>query len=232
MIVNFVQGLYFIWGFYATQPYFLDLLGKPEAVWVAGVVAALVSISMIAGSWLVDRFMSRFRLRTTILIISSGLLTVSTVGVGLADSFWLAVPLFLLGTLAFGIIVPVKQAYLHQVAPSAQRATVISFASMMDSGGGVVGQTGLGYLSRQQGIAAGFVTGGAATLLAIPLLLILRRLGDHANHINPDRDYRRAAIRERGEEVQGYATVTAIEPAESDQGNTAAVVDYLCGKCS
>src|SRR5262249_37682688 len=70
MLVTFIQGLYFIWGFYATQPYFLDLLGKPDAIWVAGVIAALGSLVGIVGNWLVARFMSRFRLRTTILIAS------------------------------------------------------------------------------------------------------------------------------------------------------------------
>jgi MFS family permease len=183
MIVTFIQGLYFIWGFYATQPYFLDLLGQPDAVWVAGVVAALVSISMICGSWLVERFMNRLHFRTSILIGAAGLLFVSAIGVGLADSFWLAVPMFLLGSLAFAVMMPVRQAFLHQHIPSAQRATVISFNSLLDSAGGVVGQTGLGYLSRQQGIAAGFVTGGTATLLAIPFLMILRRLGDPADRI-------------------------------------------------
>jgi MFS family permease len=185
MIVSFIQGMYFIWGFYATQPYFLGLLGKPDAVWVAGVIAALVSLSMMGGSWLLDRFMNRFRFRTTLLIAASGLVVGSAIGVGLVDSFWLAVPLFLLGTLSFGIILPVKQSYLHQVIPSAQRATVISFDSMLDSAGGVIGQTGLGYLARQQGIAAGFVVGGAATVLAIPFLLILRRLADPADRIQP-----------------------------------------------
>jgi MFS family permease len=183
MIVTFIQGLYFVWGFYATQPYFLDMLGQPDAVWVAGVVAALVSISMIFGSWLVDRFLNRFRFRTSIMLATAGLLSLSAIGVGLADTFWVAVPLFLFGTLAFGIMTPVKQAFLHQMIPSAQRATVISFNSMLDSAGGVIGQTGLGYLARQQGIAVGFVTGGVVTLLAIPFLLILRGLGDPADHI-------------------------------------------------
>lgn len=196
MIVTFIQGLYFIWGFYATQPYFLDLLGQPDAVWVSGVVAALVSISMMAGSWLLGRFMNRFRHRTTLLIATSVLIGVSTIGVGLANSFWLAVPLFLFGTLAVGIMGPIKQGYLHQVIPSAQRATVISFNSMMDSAGGVVGQTGLGYLARQQGIAAGFVVGGAATLLAIPFLFLLRGLGDSADHIKAGEELPPVAVPE------------------------------------
>jgi MFS family permease len=183
MIVNFVQGLYFIWGFYATQPYFLELLGQPDAVWVSGVVAALVSISMMVGSWLVERYMSRFRFRTSVLIATGILLAISTISVGLVNSFWLAVPIFLIGTLTFGIIMPVKQAFLHQMIPSEHRATVISFASMMESGGGVIGQTGLGYLSRQYSIASGFVVGGVTTLLAIPFLMMLRRLDEPADRI-------------------------------------------------
>ncbi len=196
MIVTFIQGLYGMWGFYATQPYFLELLGQPEAVWVSGVVAALVSISMGIGSWLLGRFISRFHHRTTLLIITSLLMAISAVGVGLVNSFWLAVPLFLLGTLASGILSPVKQTYLHQVIPSAQRATVLSFNSMMDSAGGVVGQTGLGYLARERGIAAGFVLGGAATLLAIPVLLRLRGLNDPADHIKAGEELSSVAVSE------------------------------------
>ncbi len=183
MLVTFVQGLYGIWGFYATQPYFLDLLGQPDAIWVSGVVTALASFLGIVGNWLVARFLTRFRHRTTILIAASALLTAATIGVGLANSFWLAVPLFLLGTLATSIFLPVKQSYLHQIIPSAQRATVLSFDSMLSSAGGVVGQTGLGYLSREQGIASGFIVGGAATVLAIPILLRLRGLSEPADTI-------------------------------------------------
>lgn len=203
VIATFIYGLYFIWGFYATQPYFLDLLGKPDAIWVSGVVAALVSCSMILGNWLLDRFMSRFRLRTTLWIMTAGLLTISTIGVGLVNSFWVAVPLFLLGTLAFGIIMPIKQAYLHQVIPSAQRATIVSFDAMMDSAGGVVGQTGLGYLARQQDIATGFVVGGAATLLAIPFLLMLRWLGDPADLITSSQEAPPPSVAEPAVAVDG-----------------------------
>jgi MFS family permease len=194
MIVTFIQGLYGIWGFYATQPYFLDLLGQPDAVWVSGVVAALVSCVGIFGNWLVNRYMNRFRFRTTILIATSVVFTASTIAVGLVHSFWLAVPLFLLGSLMFDIFMPIKQAYLHQSIPSAQRATVISFDSMMGSAGGVVGQTGLGYVAREYGIGPGFVVGGAATLVAIPILLMLRRLGDRADHIKSSQELPPSAV--------------------------------------
>lgn len=188
MITTLFHGLYSIWGFYATQPYFLDLLGQPDAVWVSGVVAALVSLTGIIGGWLVARFMRRFRFRTTILIATAAVYTAATIGVGLASSFWLAVGLFLLGSLVVSIFTPVKQSYIHQIIPSAQRATVISFDSMMSSAGGVVGQTGLGYLSREQGLATGFVAGGIATMLALPFLVALRGTGEKADQIKSNQE--------------------------------------------
>ncbi|MFQ5948726.1 MAG: MFS transporter, partial [Acidimicrobiia bacterium] len=53
MAVSFVHGGFLFWAFYAWQPYFLDLLGR-NAVWVAGVVAALISLSTILGNTLVE----------------------------------------------------------------------------------------------------------------------------------------------------------------------------------
>ena len=39
MLASFVQMGFLAWGFYAWQPYFLELLGS-DAVWVAGVVSS------------------------------------------------------------------------------------------------------------------------------------------------------------------------------------------------
>lgn len=186
IIVTFIQRSYLAWGFYATQPYFLALLGQQDAIWVSGVITALGSLAGIVGNGLVGRFMNRFRSRSAILIASSIVITLMTIGVGLADSFGLAVSLYLLATLTLDIYTPVKQAYLHKLIPSEQRATVISFDSMIGSGGGVIGQTGLGYIAQQQNIASGFVVGGLATLLAFPFLFMLRRLGDPADAIKPN----------------------------------------------
>ncbi len=44
-------------------------------------------------------------------------------------------------------------------------------------------QAGLGYLSRVRSIADGYVVGGAVTLLALPVLLLLRRTGGPADVI-------------------------------------------------
>ena len=182
MLCSAIQGGFLSWGFYAWQPYFLELLGR-DAVWVAGVVAALVSGSMIVGNALTDwltRFCGR---RSTLMLWAAGVQTVAAVGVGLAGSFWVAVTMLLVVTGAVGVAGPVKQAYMHQMVPSEHRASVISFNSLVGNAGGVGAQGGLGYLARARSIGEGYVVGGLATVLALPLLFLLRGLREDADEI-------------------------------------------------
>jgi MFS family permease len=182
MIVALVQGVFGMWGFYAWQPYFLELLGR-DAVWVAGVVAALTAVSTIGGNALVElitRFCGR---RTTLLLWSSVVAAAAAVGIGLAGSFWPALVMLLVLSAAEGVGMPVQQAYLHDVVPSSQRATVASSVSLIGSAGGIAGQLGLGWLSRARSVAAGYVAGGLAMLLVLPPLLALRRLRQPADVI-------------------------------------------------
>jgi MFS family permease len=182
MIVSLIYGAFMMWAFYAWQPYFLDLLGR-DAVWVAGVIAALIALSTIAGNGLVDyrtRFCGR---RTTLLVAASAVLAVAAAAVGLVDSFGSAVVHFLVAMAAIGVVTPVQQAYLHAVVPSAERATVVSFASLLGSAGGIGGSLGLGYLARLRSVATGDVTGGLMMLLAPPPLLALRALRQPADVI-------------------------------------------------
>ena len=88
---------------------------------------------------------------------------------------------------ATGVTGPVHSAYLHQVVPSEQRATVVSFDSMLSSVGGIGGQVGLGVLGEARSIASAFVVGGLATAGALPLLAGLRRLGGPADVIEGER---------------------------------------------
>jgi Na+/melibiose symporter-like transporter len=176
MGVSLLQWGFLTWGFYAWQPYFLELLGQ-DAVWVAGTVAAAIALSTIVGNGVVEWFSQFCGRRTTLLLWASGVQTVAAIGVGLAGSFWLAVTFFLLVAAAVGVTGPVKQAYIHEMVPSGQRASVISFDSMMGNAGGVLGQSGLGYLSRARSIAEGYVAGGLATVLVFPLVVNFRSLG-------------------------------------------------------
>jgi hypothetical protein len=163
----FLQWGFLTWGFYAWQPYFLELLGR-DAVWVSGAVAAAIALATIVGNAVVDRFSQFCGRRTTLLLWASGVQTAAAVGVGVAGSFWLAVMFFLLVAAAMGVTGPVKQAYIHETVPSGQRASVISFDSMIGNAGGVLGQSGLGYLSQARSIAEGYMVGGLPRYSGFP----------------------------------------------------------------
>jgi len=182
MVMGLVQMGVAGWVFYAWQPYFLELLGR-DAVWVAGVVAALIALSTIAGNAVVG-WLSRFCLkRTTLLLASAALYATAIFSIGLARSFWAAVGLLLLSMFASGIAQPVRQAYFNHLVPSEQRATIISFDAMIASAGGALGQGGLGYLAQVQSISGGYVLSGLITSLALLVVLLLRGRNDPVDQI-------------------------------------------------
>jgi MFS family permease len=170
------QASFTMWAFYAAQPYLLDLLDS-GAIWVSGLVAAGIALATMAGNQVVT-FASRFcGRRTTLLLAAAALQSGAAVLIGLAGSFWLASAGVLLVSLSLGVTSPVRSAYLHQVVPSQQRATVVSFDSMLSNAGSIGGQVGLGALGEARSVGSAFVVGGVVTAVALPILGRLRRLG-------------------------------------------------------
>ncbi|MCC6612401.1 MAG: MFS transporter [Anaerolineae bacterium] len=183
MLAGAIQSGFIMWAFYAWQPYFLQLFGDPNAVYIAGIITALLSLSTIGGNWLVERLTQRRGRRTSIIIGSVIVFVVCMIGVGLTSSFYVAVALFLVAMGTTGVSQPVRQSYIHHIAPSEQRATIVSVDSMFASGGGVVSQVALGQLAETGGIAQGYVIGGIFSALSLPLLWLLRRLPSDADTI-------------------------------------------------
>ena len=178
----FVWG-FFYWAWYAWPPYFLDLFGREDAVWLAGVVAAQFSLAQLAGNAVAGRVARVGRRRTTILLVSCALLSLLMTATGVVQFFWVTVPLFLLGAIAAGVMQPLHQAYLHSSIPTTERATLVSFNSLLANLGSIGGSTGLGYVSQVRSVPAGFIVGGLATFVAIPLLVRLRHLGERGDRI-------------------------------------------------
>jgi MFS family permease len=182
ILAGAAPAIFLEWGYHAWQPYFIQLLGR-EAVWILGVVAAATSLAMAGGSWLVERLTRYCGRRTTLLLGAAIVYTATSIGVGLAGTFPVAVFLYLIGMVAIGVFQPVRQAYLHAVVPREQRATVLSLAALVGSGGSMGGQVGLGWLAANRSLATGYVAGGIATALAIPWLVGLRRIGGAPDQI-------------------------------------------------
>ena len=174
MFASLVQGVFFMYGFYSWQKYFLDLLGS-ELVWVTGVIAAFVGLTQILGNMLVGRITARVPDRGTILMVCAAVTTVTVIGAALIQQFWVAVPLYLVSCIAFGISVPVKQGWLNARIPSAQRATIISLDALFGDGGSTAGQVGLGWLSQTISIPFAWLVGGLVQGVSVPLLGVARR---------------------------------------------------------
>ncbi|MFP2929781.1 MFS transporter [Pyxidicoccus sp. 3LG] len=173
---------FFMWAWYAWPPYFLALFGR-DAVWLAGVIAALFSLAGIVGNALVGHLATPGRRRTTLLVGASLVLAVAMAATGLIQEFWLTVPLFLLGAVAAGVLEPVRQSYLHKSIPGSERATLVSSDALMGSLGSIGWQVGLGYLAQRRSIPAGFVVGGVAMLLALPIFFRLRAMKQPADSL-------------------------------------------------
>ena len=76
--------------------------------------------------------------------------------------------------LVFAIAGPIRQAFLNGLIPSEQRATVLSFDSLMGSVGGAVAQPALGRVADVSGYAASYLVSGAVSALALPFVLLAR----------------------------------------------------------
>jgi MFS family permease len=77
--------------------------------------------------------------------------------------------------LLFAVVAPVRQAYVNGLISSEQRATVISFDSLMGSAGGVVSQPFLGRAADAWGYPMSYTITAAVQALAIPFMLLARR---------------------------------------------------------
>src|SRR2546428_324552 len=142
---------------------------------VDGVISSLVGLSLIAGNALVAPVSGVVRTRTGVLMVSVAVQAASVVLCGLLTDFYVVVALYLVYGAAVGLAMPMKQAYLNAHIPTAQRATIISLDSMFANAGGVMGQSGWGWLARVRSIGEAWAYAGATLLLGLPFYWVARR---------------------------------------------------------
>ena len=104
------------------------------------------------------------------------LLTVGSLAlIGLIQNFYVVVGLLVVWAMAFAASTPVRQAYLNSLIPSEQRATVLSFDSMVNSLGGVTFQPLLGRVADTLGYAVSYVVSAGIACISLPFLIAARR---------------------------------------------------------
>ena len=164
-----------IYAFFAMQPYLLELWGDETAFGIAGLAAAIVAGAQIVGGLLAPRLRALFTRRTDALLLTTAASVGALALIGLTNEFWIAIALLAVWAIGFSVSTPIRQAYVNGLIPSEQRATVLSFDSLMGSTGGVVIQPALGRSADVWSYSTSYVLSSAVQALAIPFLLLVRR---------------------------------------------------------
>lgn len=175
MVESLFTGGVGIYAFYALQPYLLELYGDPQAYQIAGLVAAIVAGAQILGGVAAPWIRRRFHRRTSALIATAGLSVLTLALIGTVEAFWPVIGLIVVWGLLFAASMPIRQTYLNGLIPSRQRATILSFDSLMDSTGGVWAQPVLGRAADAWGYAPSYLMGAGISALALPFLALSRR---------------------------------------------------------
>jgi MFS family permease len=164
--------------FYALQPYFLELYGDESAYGIAGLVAAIVAGAQIVGGMTVPYLRRLFTRRTSALVFDALASVLLFACIALTQSLLLVILIVMLWGYLSAAVRPMRQAYLNDHIPSAQRATVLSFDSLMGSSGGIVIQPALGRAADLWGYATSFMSAAVIEVLALPFLLRARERSD------------------------------------------------------
>lgn len=183
--VSAIGGVFYLYGFYAWQPYVLELLGR-DYVWLLGVVQAAISLTGIAGNALVGRLSGGGRLPTSprVLEIATWLSAMLLVAIALVGVLTrtpgplpaaVAIALWLAWSFVLGVYQPVRMAYVNEHIPSSQRATVLSLDAFFADAGGAAGQPALGWLSERFSIPVAWLVGSAFIAATAPLYRVSGR---------------------------------------------------------
>ena len=105
--------------------------------------------------------------------------------IGLVGSFEGVIGFTVLWALFFAATMPIRQTYINGMIPSRQRATILSFDSMMSSTGGVWTQPVLGRAADAWGYGPSYLLGAAISTLALPAIAFSRRQAAPADLRDP-----------------------------------------------
>ena len=175
MVSSLFSGGVGIYAFYALQPYLLELYGDPTAYSVAGLVAAIIAGAQILGGIAAPRIraLSSPDDRAARGCRALGVAALALIGV--IEAFAAVIALIVVWGLLFAAEMPIRQAYINGMIPSKQRATILSFDSLMSSTGGVWAQPVLGRSADVWGYAPSYLLSAGIAALALPFIWLSRR---------------------------------------------------------
>lgn len=146
-----------------------------DKVWLMGWVWAGISVSMMLGSFSVKQLLKREKSYAWILIITTLVLATPILLISTSNIFGIVLLGFLTYEIGRGMLNPTYKAYLNRHIPSEQRATVLSFDSMMGKLGAAFGLVILGWTAKNYSIQVSWLISGLLLFLLIPLYIQARK---------------------------------------------------------
>jgi MFS family permease len=173
--------------FYALQPFLLQLYGDEKAYTIAGLIAMIAASAQMAGGFLAPQIRKLFSKRTTALLFGVLLTAIILLLVSFTNSFWVALVLIFFWGLIFASLMPIRQAYLNGNIPSEQRATVLSFDSLMGSSGGIFTQPFLGKVADIYSYSTSYMIAAFIQAGALPFLYLAKKQNSKADPIKEEK---------------------------------------------
>jgi MFS family permease len=195
MFTSAASGISGMFVFYSWQPFVLQLLGDQNAVWLLGVVQSVAAGIGIIGAGLVGVVMGsgdRRRSAPRVLALGSLVSAASVIGiavVGLARvpagvvPAAIAIALWLVWSLMFGMLMPLRSGFINEYIPSAQRATVLSLDALFADVSGSVGQPALGWIATVVGLPIAWAWSALGFVGEAPLYLRAHRAAEETEPV-------------------------------------------------
>ncbi len=147
------------------QPFFAPALPNKTSL---GIIFAGISLAAMLGATLSTRIQKIIGSEKATLILSQCIIGAGIVGAAIIGSFPIALTVFLIHEIGRGLYAPVKDQYLNAHIPSETRATLISFGSMSNHIGGMIGLLASGALAQYYSIPTAWVISGGALIIGTP----------------------------------------------------------------
>lgn len=142
-----------------------------DKIWLMGWVWAGMSLFMMFGSFVVRELLKRGKTYSWILVTTALFLAIPILFSSFSNIFTVVLSSFLIYEVGRGMLTPAHKAFLNKHIPGEQRATVLSFDSMMGKLGAAVGLLVLGWIGKNYSIQVSWLISGILLLLLIPIYL-------------------------------------------------------------
>ncbi|MCC7432130.1 MFS transporter [Candidatus Peregrinibacteria bacterium] len=146
------------------QPYFSSFLGANTTP--LGFIFAAIMIAVMIGAEFANKWTSIWKSSPNAMIAAKCFIGLSIITTSSLTKFPAILSFFLLHEVIRGIYWPIKDAYIHNNITSEERATTISFESMVRQIGGMIGLLASGLAAKYTSIPLTWGLSGLALLIS------------------------------------------------------------------